>query len=281
MDKKILNILKCIKCNNTSLNLEISSMKNDEVWEGNIYCDRCKANYAIKQGIPIMLLESKNMSFSSTPELEEVLKFLSTTKKIRELVSQNSINAFSLDAGCGPGLYLKYFKGETVAFDINLYFLNLARKNYSGQNIIHYIAGDIKFLPFRDNVFDFVFNSSVLEHFKQDEIVSVLREFERVSKGLIQIDCPNCSYLTVVLPKILAKLKLYRLEGPLSGDSEELYHHSIITTNFLRREGYKVKGCIGYTTREQLNYQIGNVLDFLVYNFPYIAGTLIAFKNTK
>jgi predicted RNA-binding protein with PUA-like domain len=55
-----------------------------------------------------------------------------------------------------------------------------------------------------------------------------------------------------------------------------------IKCNFGNKEGYKVKGCLDYTTRNQLKYQkIGDIYDFLFYHIPYLAGTIIGFKSMK
>jgi len=54
------------------------------------------------------------------------------------------------------------------------------------------IIADARLLPFRDEVFDVVYSSHVIEHFSHREVKDVVREWVRVLKrgGTIEIRCP-------------------------------------------------------------------------------------------
>lgn len=60
-----------------------------------------------------------------------------------------------LDMGCGP----TYFPRADILADINPDFI----KYYKNESNI-FVAADIHYLPFGDNIFDFVWCSHVLEH---------------------------------------------------------------------------------------------------------------------
>jgi predicted SAM-dependent methyltransferase len=55
------------------------------------------------------------------------------------------------------------------------------------------ILADARNLPFRDDAFDHVFSSHLIEHFSHRETKSVLREWIRVLRqdGIIEIKCPD------------------------------------------------------------------------------------------
>ncbi|HPS23938.1 MAG TPA: class I SAM-dependent methyltransferase [Methanoregulaceae archaeon] len=95
-----------------------------------------------------------------------------------------------LEAGCGTGQTLARLSSrhETVGLDISRAALNLARSNC--KNPVH---GSIFEIPFRDNMFDLVYNSGVIEHFVDPTNVNAIREMARVTKpsGRVIIIVPN------------------------------------------------------------------------------------------
>ena len=95
--------------------------------------------------------------------------------KIRKYGSK--LNGFLLDVGCGRGAYRKYLDCERyIGLDINI------------QNCPSIVASAMV-LPFRDNIFDSVLCTEVLEHLNEPE--RCLKEIYRVLKpegvGLITI----------------------------------------------------------------------------------------------
>jgi SAM-dependent methyltransferase len=55
--------------------------------------------------------------------------------------------------------------------------------------IPNFVVSHAEFLPFKDECFDFVFSSHVIEHVK--EPVKMLRELLRVSKCKVTVRCPH------------------------------------------------------------------------------------------
>lgn len=86
--------------------------------------------------------------------------------------------ALLLHAGCGSGRVdrdvSKMFR--LVSLDIAMPALKI---NTSSAALLQ---GDILKLPVRAGAFDGVYNLGVMEHFTEEEIVKILREFSRVTK---------------------------------------------------------------------------------------------------
>ena len=91
-----------------------------------------------------------------------------------------------LDVGCGWGRELIRLK-NAVGVDISLPFLRTAR-NYVGNDVV---LADAHYLPFRENTFDFITISEVLEHVSDPkQVVAELRRTTR-EKGKLLIQTPN------------------------------------------------------------------------------------------
>lgn len=104
-----------------------------------------------------------------------------------------------LDCGCGEGFYTMvvnnlFPKIKSMALDYDLSILNKAKKWIGSKKNIEFIQGDICKLPFKDNSFDKIILSEVLEHIPDD--LKALTEVKRVIKpnGVIAITVPNHNY---------------------------------------------------------------------------------------
>jgi SAM-dependent methyltransferase len=97
-------------------------------------------------------------------------------------------HAKSIEVGCGTGQTLTKIRGDTVGFDISLPALNIARYNCD-----HPIQGDIFHIPFKDNSFDLVYNSGVIEHFSKPMNIAALKEMARIvrPRGFVIVIVPN------------------------------------------------------------------------------------------
>jgi SAM-dependent methyltransferase len=91
-----------------------------------------------------------------------------------------------LDVGCGWGRELTRLK-DAVGIDVCLPFLKTAR-NYTSNPVI---LADAHFLPFRDDSFDFIVISEVIEHLAHP--VKVIGELKRVlrQRGKLLVQTPN------------------------------------------------------------------------------------------
>lgn len=84
-------------------------------------------------------------------------------------------NTLKLDIGCGEGP-----KKGNIGVDL--------RKTGSVD-----IVADARMLPFKDESFEHVYSSHLIEHFSHQEVKQVLAEWVRVLKkqGVIEIRCPD------------------------------------------------------------------------------------------
>jgi SAM-dependent methyltransferase len=109
-----------------------------------------------------------------------------------------------IEVGCGTGQTLKGFLWhDTVGFDISLPALQIAKQNCDDQ-----VQGDIFTLPFKDESFDLVYNSGVIEHFPEPRNLAALKEMERITKrgGRIIVIVPNSLCLWYRFGKFIAVL---------------------------------------------------------------------------
>jgi ubiquinone/menaquinone biosynthesis C-methylase UbiE len=199
------------------------------------------------------------------------------TQRIKRLVSKHSAGCgLSLDVGCGKGVYFNSFKNELIGLDLTLSFLKEAKKNSSGKRRVSLILGDIRYLPFIDKIFDFILCSQVIEHLQGEYEKKAICELERVSKGRIQIDIPNTGFLPELQRHILFKESCKDISSP---NASPLYHHSVWTVKKLKAEGFEVRGCLGWVTRERFNMRfLCDLYDMLAWYIPWMAGTVIAIK---
>lgn len=78
---------------------------------------------------------------------------------------------FILEAGCGKGRHTYYvakLAKELITFDLSV-SIDVAFSNNKNSNNIHFIQADIYNLPFRENLFDFIFSLGVLHHLPRPE----------------------------------------------------------------------------------------------------------------
>jgi SAM-dependent methyltransferase len=113
--------------------------------------------------------------------------------KIVDTTCNLEAGAAVLEAGCGSGrdsLFFSYLGHHCTAIDINispLEKLKRARATLSTNCIgnplqLSLECGDIFQLPYRDNTFDFVFNSGVVEHYDEPTRLRLIAEMVRVTR---------------------------------------------------------------------------------------------------
>lgn len=97
-----------------------------------------------------------------------------------------------LDAGCGDGVLLKILTSlegfKVYGIDYNPLRVDRARKN-APRAIVE--QGDLRSFDFKDNYFDVIVMSQVLEHIQED--VAVLKSLARILKenGILILGVPN------------------------------------------------------------------------------------------
>ena len=125
-----------------------------------------------------------------TPDdyIEYKLKY---KKKFIEKVIQYSQNKKVIEMGCGTGLmagYLQKLGLDVTALDLSQKVIDYAYEIAKQSNIIKpckYEQGDILNLKYKANTFDVSYSNGVLEHFNDDEVVTILKQQMKISKYVI------------------------------------------------------------------------------------------------
>lgn len=122
----------------------------------------------------------------------------------------------------------------------------------------NFVVCDAHFLPFRNNSFDVVHASHVLEHVL--EPLTVLREFRRVSKNAVVIKVPDAGF--------------YKFG--VGEDDRHLYSWNIKTLNALLRKVFnevKVEACLNLKRERRIGSPVYNRLIALkILLFTFLTG---------
>ena len=148
-----------------------------EIIEGTLKCSNCQRTYEIIDSIPNLIKENQGSTwddfnyFQDTIEgfskfqLETVFKALLPPKIAPDFLK----NKIILDAGCGGGFFInaiaKSIEGEIVGFDIGSCVYESLQRNQRFRNA-HIIRADINELPFKKQIFDFVYSVYVIHLLK-------------------------------------------------------------------------------------------------------------------
>ena len=125
---------------------------------------------------------------SKNPAVQYILKkFYSDLDKLIGDTYFHSI----LDVGCGEGVTTKYLKKKYIVSDVH--FLDISKKiisdNFDISESMLSLCADSHFLPYKDDSFDFVISTEVLEHLESPK--ESLLELRRVSKKACVVSVPN------------------------------------------------------------------------------------------
>lgn len=135
----------------------------------------------------------------------------------RKLIFRKSLNYFVdknferglnlMHAGCGSGQVDADISRKVciTALDTSKNALDIYRRNNNGAPKL--IQGSIFSIPCKDGSFDGIYNLGVMEHFTQEEIRAILKEFNRILKrnGRILLFWPHRFGLTVIILKLIHK----------------------------------------------------------------------------
>lgn len=219
MKYRLMNWLACPACKSTRLALEtrrtetravctghfepletevagvdLKRREEVEILDGAIHCKDCGAAYAIRDGVPRMLLPGADegpesahrwTTFDSThPEWEE--NFLELSEPLK---APDFLGKLVLDAGCGFGRHSYFaarYGAEVVAMDANGDAIASALANTRTLERVHLVQADLLHPPFRENLFDMVMSFGVLHYLDKpsdalDALSEVLRPGGRFS----------------------------------------------------------------------------------------------------
>jgi SAM-dependent methyltransferase len=172
MKRELLGFLACPVCRG-DLDLRETSRENGEILEGYLACRACTKEFAVKGGIPRLVIdhtesataerfgyEWKNFPRLSQLYEEQFLDWISPVD--REFFSGKTV----LDAGCGKGrhLYLaaRFGAGTIVGIDVSD-AVEVAYINTRHLSNIHVVQADL-FHPPLKRAFDYIYSVGVLHH---------------------------------------------------------------------------------------------------------------------
>ena len=167
-------------------------------------------------------------------ELQRVNRWLGDASALRNSllkeIERLQLTSFSVvDAGAGSGELLRVIAewAQTTKRSARLTGVELNAR--SAKAIVEEsrklpgitaVRGDAFHLPFRDNQFDYAICSLFTHHFKNDEVVGVLRELSRVAgRGIFVIDLHRHAvayYFYTTVGHLFLHNRLIREDGALS-----------------------------------------------------------------
>jgi SAM-dependent methyltransferase len=152
--------------------VDLDHRKEQEVMEGELYCGGCGSVFAIKGGVPRMMLTGAQKGPStkhahtqvdpSRREWEQNFQDLASP-----LAPSDFLGKVVLDAGCGFGRHLFFaarYGAEVVGIDSSAEAVDAAFRNAGHLSRAHIVQADICRPPFRDATFDLSYCFGVLHH---------------------------------------------------------------------------------------------------------------------
>ena len=109
-------------------------------------------------------------------------------KILRENVQLFDPNKSVLEVGCGPQGVALWLQRQVVGLELEWH--------YVANKWITPVNGDCRKLPFDDNSFDFVVCVDVMEHLKNQDRTTALKELIRVARGRVLVSCP-CGFAAI------------------------------------------------------------------------------------
>ncbi|MFH1867219.1 MAG: methyltransferase domain-containing protein [Patescibacteria group bacterium] len=184
------------------------------VWQSaRINCSRCGSSYALKDGVPdMMVFDHPELDSSALRRwLEELKNFQEWNKGYDLDQAANDLQSADvvhkkvdllgkvLDIGGATGIIRRYLKPEQEYFVVDpddraLDKISVIKKLYhnAGQPF-NFIRGVGEYLPFRDQIFDTVVMRSVIEHFYNVEkaITETYRVLKIGGKLVVGVGLPS------------------------------------------------------------------------------------------
>lgn len=175
MKISLLDILVCPNCNG-KLQLINGVFNNNEIECGQLICGSCHSVFKIVNYIPRFVDSDEytdNFSFEWDKHRQTQFDSISGVDESERMFKQKTGFELSqlkdklvLDVGCGAGRFIdvvEKYGGTVIGIDLS-YSVDVAFKNLGFKDNVHIIQANVFHLPFRREVFDYIFSIGVLHH---------------------------------------------------------------------------------------------------------------------
>lgn len=175
MKERLLTFLACPQCGG-ELNLTATDRHGAEVIGGELTCTSGGHGFPVTRGVPRFVSSDAyvdNFSFEWT--VNRVTQLDSHTGRKDSEISFRQKSGFTpaelqgktvLDIGVGTGRFAEIAArtaGEVIGVDLS-FAVDSAYRNLGNKPNVHIVQGDAFRLPFKKDVFDFVYSIGVLHH---------------------------------------------------------------------------------------------------------------------
>jgi 2-polyprenyl-3-methyl-5-hydroxy-6-metoxy-1,4-benzoquinol methylase/uncharacterized protein YbaR (Trm112 family) len=175
MKRIMLEWLICPRCQNR-FDLVAKHQERDEVESGSLHCQKCAAAYPIIRGIA-RFVPTENYAASFGYQWNRYARLQLDSQNgttfsrqrfysITEWKPEELAGKLVLDVGCGSGRFSEVVLaagGEVVAMDLSS-AVDAARSNLGHHPKLHCVQASIYELPFRAELFDYVYCIGVIQH---------------------------------------------------------------------------------------------------------------------
>lgn len=98
-----------------------------------------------------------------------------------------------LEVGCSNGRWLRWFQKEYGSL---VYGIDNDPTGFKKKDVVEFILGDARTLPYQNEFFDIVFSTGLIEHFPKKEKYRILKEQARVLRkgGFLICQVPLLSF---------------------------------------------------------------------------------------
>ncbi len=158
-------------------------------------------------------------------------------KKIERVFLKNNVKTI-LDLGCGSGRHTVFLakKFKVTGMDLSRTGLNLTKKELTKKRLKAKLvcSSCYKKFPFKDNSFDALVSTQVIQHNTHDKVIGCIKEIHRILKkdGLLFITVPYRRNQKITRKKMISKHEYVPIEGREKGIVHFIYNKKFLKEDF-------------------------------------------------
>ena len=175
MKERLTQWLACPDCH-AELTLRIDEREGEEITSGMLTCTSCKRECPILRSVPRFVETDQYVgSFSfewnthQTTQLDSITKRQDSEVTFREktgFTPEEMKGKLVLDVGCGSGRFMQIaerYGSDVIGIDLS-FAVEAANRNMGKHPNIHILQADVFRLPFKKEIFDYIYSIGVLHH---------------------------------------------------------------------------------------------------------------------